>query len=63
MNALTAAACVVLITTLFAAVLYLVPAPKEKDAAFLRPTSELMKSGREQILYPPSGRTASQAAL
>jgi hypothetical protein len=63
MNVLTAAAWVTLITTLFAAVLYWVPAPKEKDAAFMRPTSELMKSGREQILFPPSTRTSPPAAL
>ncbi|MDB5856016.1 MAG: hypothetical protein JWR22_4057 [Herminiimonas sp.] len=63
MNVLTAAAWVALITTLFAAVLYWVPAPQEKDAAFSRPTSELMKSGREQILYPPSAQTAPRAAL
>jgi hypothetical protein len=42
MNAFTAVACVALITTLFAAVLYWMPAPKEKDAAVLRSTSELM---------------------
>jgi hypothetical protein len=63
MNALTATACVVLTTTLLAAVLYWVPEPHEKDAAFQRPTSELMKSGREQVLYPPAGRTSPPKAL
>lgn len=63
MNAFTAVACVALITTLFAAVLYWVPAPKEKDAAVLRPTSELMKGGPEQIMYLRSERMPSAAAL
>lgn len=63
MNALTAFACVVLITTLFAAVLYWVPAPKEKDAAVLRPTSELLRGRPEQIMYPRSERVPSAAAL
>jgi hypothetical protein len=63
MNATTALACVALITTLFAAVLYWVPAPKEKDAAFRPPTRDLMKGEPEQMMFPRPRSSQSAAAL